>query len=70
MRLYITEDVPDYCGGYTTVYKKNPNVDYVCNCSDPKCHGYGTRNQYGRDEICNECGKPLDWANSRKWSEL
>jgi predicted SprT family Zn-dependent metalloprotease len=68
MRLFVDEDQYDpEEGGYVTVTKHNPHVDYVCYCSNPDCRGYGTRSQYGRDYICNECGEPLDWSNERKW---
>lgn len=68
MRLFVTDDRWNYDDDYPmTATKHNPNVDYVCYCSNPDCRGYGTRNQYGRDEFCSECGQPLDWSKEKKW---
>ena len=67
MRLYVPEERMDDDGGITTVYAHNSNIDYVCPCSNPDCRGYGTRSQYGRDEFCPDCKKPLDWSQERKW---
>ena len=67
MRLFVPEDRRDDDGGTTTVYVHNRNVDYVCYCSNPKCHGYGTRSQYGRDDFCSDCKQPLDWSKEKKW---
>jgi len=68
MRLFVPEEKWDVEeGGTTTVYVHNPNIDYVCYCSNPDCRGYGTRSQYGRDDICPECGQLLDWSQQKKW---
>ena len=65
MNLFVTRTVHDYfLKGDVPVMSHNPKVDYVCYC---ECGGYGTRNQYGRDEYCPECGKYLDWGKEVKW---
>lgn len=66
--LYVTEEHWDLKEPTPVIiHKHNPKIDYVCYCSDPNCRGYGTRSQYGRDYICNECGKPLDWSKEKEW---
>lgn len=70
MRLYVTEDIQNIDGGYTSVMVRNPSVDYSAPCSNPKCKGYGTRNQYGRDETCRICGSPIAWEREVKHGYL
>ena len=59
--------VEDHEGLYGEVSLiRNPNIEYVCHC---ECGGIGTRSQYGRDEVCPDCGKELDWNKEERWSE-
>ena len=60
----MTLFVPDTDETGKTVYRHNSKVEYVTFC---ECGEYGTRSQYGRDEICAKCGKPFDWTKEQKW---
>ena len=57
MNLFETKTEHDFDRKADMTYcSHNSKVDYVTFC---KCGGYGTRNQYGRDDYCPKCGKSL-----------
>ena len=65
MRLFVESTEHNFATrNDDQVYIHNPKVDYVCFC---ECGGSGTRSQYGRDDFCPRCKKPLDWSKESKW---
>lgn len=67
MRLMVEDNERTFDDTFTINYKRNSSVDYTAPCSNPNCHEYGTRNQYGCDETCRVCGSPIDWSKQIKW---
>lgn len=64
MKLYESNS-KQTAKGEKTYLSHSKKVDYVCYCE--ACGGVGTRNQYGRDWNCPDCGEPLDWSKEEEW---
>lgn len=65
MNLYEREEYKDEYGRTRAEYRHSRKVSFIIPCTE--CDGYGTRSQYGYDEVCPECGGMLDWESEMAW---